>query len=67
MIFERYALLGAWAIVIIVFSLLKPDTYATSANFQTIFGSQAVLLILALGLVVPLTTGRLRPVDRRRC
>ena len=32
---------------------------STSApgNFQTIFGSQAVLLVLALGLILPLTTG----------
>jgi ribose transport system permease protein len=56
-IFQRYALLLAWGIVVLVFCLLRPDTYATSANFQTIFGSQAVLLILALGLILPLTTG----------
>ena len=55
--FQKYALILAWAVVVIVFSLLKPDTYATSGNFQTIFGSQAVLLILALGLIVPLTSG----------
>jgi ribose transport system permease protein len=56
-LFQRYALVLAWAIVVLVFCLLKPDTYATAANFQTIFGSQAVLLILALGLILPLTTG----------
>jgi ribose transport system permease protein len=56
-LFQRYALLLAWGIVVLIFCLLKPDTYATSANFQTIFGSQAVLLILALGLILPLTTG----------
>jgi ribose transport system permease protein len=55
--FQKYALILAWLLVVIVFSLLKPDTYATSGNFQTIFGSQAVLLILALGLIVPLTSG----------
>ncbi|QEC48444.1 ABC transporter permease [Baekduia soli] len=54
---QRFALIAVWAIVLIVFSLLKPHTYATSGNFQTIFGSQAVLLILALGLILPLTTG----------
>lgn len=54
---QRYALIGVWAITVIFFSLLKPDTYATSGNLQTIFGSQAVLLILALGLILPLTTG----------
>lgn len=55
--FERWALLIAWAAVVILFSLLKPGTYPTSGNFQTIFGSQAVLLILSLGLILPLTTG----------
>ncbi len=55
--FQKYALLGVWAVVVIVFCLLRPETYATSGNFQTIFGSQAVLLILALGLILPLTSG----------
>jgi ribose transport system permease protein len=53
----RYALLLAWGAVIVVFGLLKPDTFLTAANFQTIFGSQAVLLILTLALIVPLTAG----------
>jgi ribose transport system permease protein len=54
---ERWALVFAWAVVVLVFSLVEPSTYFTSGNFQTIFGSQAVLLMLALGLVLPLTTG----------
>ncbi len=54
---QRYALLGAWAVMIVVFALLRPDTFPTSANFQTIFGSQAVLLLLSLGLIIPLTAG----------
>jgi ribose transport system permease protein len=54
---EAYALLAAWIFVVVLFSVLKPDTYFSSGNFQTIFGSQAVLLIVALGLVIPLTTG----------
>jgi ribose transport system permease protein len=54
---ERYALILAWVVLVVVFSLLRPDTFATSSNFQTIFGSQAVLLLLTLGLIVPLTTG----------
>jgi ribose transport system permease protein len=54
---QRYALLVVWVLVIVFFSILRPDTYPTTGNFQTIFGSQAVLLILALGLILPLTTG----------
>lgn len=54
---QKYALVVAWALVIIVFGALKPDIYLSAANFQTIFGSQAVLLLLALGLLLPLITG----------
>jgi ribose transport system permease protein len=53
----RYALLLAWIATIVAFGLLRPDTFLTTANFQTIFGSQAVLLILTLALIVPLTAG----------
>jgi len=54
---QRFALVFVWAILVIGFSLAKPETYFTTGNFQTIFGSQAVLLILAMGLIIPLTTG----------
>ena len=54
---HRWGLLVAWLIVIIVFGALKPDVFLTGSNFSTIFGSQAVLLILSLALLVPLTTG----------
>ena len=54
---ERFALLGAWALVIVVFGILRPDTFLTSANFSTIFGSQAVLVVLTLALLAPLTAG----------
>ncbi len=53
----KWGLLVAWLIVIIVFGILKPDTFLTSSNFSTIFGSQAVLVILAMALLIPLTVG----------
>ncbi|MFD1811019.1 ABC transporter permease [Rhodococcus gannanensis] len=55
--FEKYALVFALLAVVVVFSLLRPETYPTASNLQNILGSQAVLLILALGLIVPLTAG----------
>ncbi|GAA0311190.1 ABC transporter permease [Kineococcus aurantiacus] len=54
---ERFALLGAWALVLAVFCVLRPDTYATAGNLQSVLGSQAVLLIVSLGVLLPLTTG----------
>jgi ribose transport system permease protein len=54
---ERYAVLAAWGIVIAVFGALRPDTFLTASNFQTIFGSQAVLVVVTLGLLIPLAAG----------
>jgi ribose transport system permease protein len=54
---ERFALVGAWIAVIVVFSALKPDTFATSATFAAILGSQAVLVVLTCALLIPLTAG----------
>ncbi|MFB2586830.1 ABC transporter permease [Herbiconiux liukaitaii] len=54
---ERFALLGAWVVIVVVFSILLPQSYFTLGNLQNIFGSQSVLLILALGLLFPLTAG----------
>jgi ribose transport system permease protein len=55
--FERFALLLVWLATCIVFAILRPDTFATTANFTTIFGSQAILVVLTLALLAPLTAG----------
>jgi ribose transport system permease protein len=54
---QRLALPVAWGLVVAIFGLLEPDTFLTAANFQTIFGTQAVLVVLTLGLLIPLTAG----------
>lgn len=54
---ERYALLVAWAITCVIFGILRPDTFLTTSNFTTIFGSQAILVVMTLALLVPLTAG----------
>lgn len=54
---ERYGVLGLWVVIIVAFSLLRPETFPTTANFQTIFGTQAVQLVITLGLIVSLTAG----------
>lgn len=54
---ERFALLGVWLVLIIAFSVIVPETFPTSANVSNMLGSQAVLLILALGLIIPLRAG----------
>ncbi|MGD9912955.1 MAG: ABC transporter permease [Rhizobiaceae bacterium] len=54
---ERYALILVWIAVIVFFGILRPDTFLAWPTFSTIFGSQAVLVVLTLGLIIPLTAG----------
>lgn len=57
--FGRYGLLVVWAAVALFFTLLPQTsaTFPTANNLATIFGSQAVIAMLTLALVVPLTAG----------
>lgn len=54
---ERFALIGVWLLMIIGFGILRPDTFLSTGNFQTILGSQAVQAVVALALLLPLMTG----------
>ena len=50
---RRYGVVVVWFATIAIFSVLRPDTFFTFTTVQTLAGSQAVLLILALGLLIP--------------
>jgi ribose transport system permease protein len=52
---QRYALPAVWGLLILFFSFLLPNTFPSTGNFSTIFGSQGVSLVLTLGLLVTLT------------
>jgi ribose transport system permease protein len=49
----------AWILVIAGFGIHSPSEFLTVANFSNIFGSQAVLFVLTMALLVPLTQGDL--------
>jgi ribose transport system permease protein len=55
----RFGLLIAWAGVVLFFSVLPKtaDIFPTIANLATILGSQAVIAVLTLALIVPLIAG----------
>ncbi|MES2263635.1 MAG: ABC transporter permease [Pseudomonadota bacterium] len=57
-LFERYGLLMLFALAVVVFSALQPDTFASMANWRSIAISQSVLAVAALALIVPLIGGR---------
>ncbi|PBC35645.1 ribose ABC transporter permease [Rhodococcus sp. ACS1] len=53
----KFGLLGMLVIELVVFSLLAPDTFPTVSNFQNILSSQAIFMIVTLGLTVPVLAG----------
>jgi ribose transport system permease protein len=54
---ERFGLVIVWLGFIALFGTMRPDTFLTWSNFSTIFGSEAVLVIVTLGIIIPLTAG----------
>lgn len=55
---ERIALPVVWIVTLLTFTFLRPDTFATTDNlFVNILGTQAVQVVLALALIVPLVAG----------
>jgi ribose transport system permease protein len=52
---EQFGLIIVWLLLIALFGALRPDTFLTWPNLSTILGSQAVLVVITLGLIIPLT------------
>lgn len=53
----RFAVPLLLVVLILLFSALRPTTFATAANFQTILVESAVLAMLALAVMMPLVVG----------
>ena len=54
---ESAALPFVWLLVIVFFGVMRPETFLSFSNFQSIFGTQAPLLVLAVAILLPLTAG----------
>jgi ribose transport system permease protein len=52
-----YGLVIAWLAIIAIFGALRPDTFLSMANLANILGSQAVIAVLTLGVLLPMTAG----------
>lgn len=57
--FARIALPLILLLMLVAFSLLKPDTFPTVNNLRTVLNLQAVLSILCIGLMLPLIVGEM--------
>jgi ribose transport system permease protein len=53
-----YSTLIVWALSLIVFSAMKPEVFATTSNFRAVLSEQAILVVVAIGLIVPLIAGQ---------
>ena len=55
--FERYALLLVWVLLIAAFSIAMPGSFLRWGNFAILFASYAPAALLALAIIIPLTSG----------
>ncbi|MFB6827592.1 ABC transporter permease [Streptomyces hydrogenans] len=56
---SRFAVIGVWIALAVLFAVLRPDTFMTSGSFKVIFGSQnqAALVFLTAALLCTIIVG----------
>ena len=54
---QRYAILIVFAVMIVVFGIDLPKTFLSVGNLSNILGSQAVLFILVMAVLLPTVVG----------
>ncbi|WP_033294016.1 ABC transporter permease [Amycolatopsis jejuensis] len=54
---SRYAVVIVAVVLFIGFSVLYPDTFATTGNLKAMVNTQSVVLLLALGASIPILVG----------
>jgi ribose transport system permease protein len=55
--FDRFSGIYAIAVLVVIFCIWEPSTFATASNLRVLAASQAVSGILTIGLVVSLVSG----------
>ena len=53
----KYALIGVWAVMALYFYVQVPGTFGSAGTFSSIFGSQQVLVFLAMSALITLVVG----------
>lgn len=53
----RFAVIGVWVLLAVLFGLLRPDTFLTSGTFKVIFGGQQALVFLTASLLCTILVG----------
>jgi ribose transport system permease protein len=58
-IFTVYGMVVLTGVLVIIFTVAAPTTFATMLNFQLLASSKSVLLILALAVTLPMVAGKI--------
>jgi ribose transport system permease protein len=53
---ERYGLIGAWVVLILLFGAFTPTMFSWPP-YASMLGFNAIIVVLTLGLIIPLTAG----------
>ena len=54
-----YGLVLLMLFLVLLFSILLPDTFPTMLNLRSIISDKAIVMILSLGVMIPMSTGRI--------
>jgi ribose transport system permease protein len=54
---QRFAVVGVWALMALLFAVLIPQTFLTEGAFRTIFGGQQALVFLSAALLITIIVG----------
>lgn len=57
-VLSHHALLIILILLIVAFSLIRPNTFPTALTFRGIVDTKSVVVLVALGIMVPLTTNQ---------
>ena len=54
---SRYAVIGVWAVMILVYALAEPGVFMTRSNFISIFTGQYALVFMTMALLCTIIVG----------
>jgi ribose transport system permease protein len=54
---SRYAVIGVWAVLIVVYAIAKPGVFMTTASFESIFNGQYALVFMTMALLCTIIVG----------
>ena len=58
-IMSNYGMVVLTVLLLLLFAILRPSTFATLLNFQLLASGKAVLLVLALAVTIPMVAGKI--------